>query len=153
MQNKINKHAFSGGKDTVEEHRRLGGNPDVDVSFQCSSPLLSARNSPHTNRTDLSYFEDDDAKLEKIAEDYRKGELLTGELKKMAITLLQEYVGEFQERRKQVSDEVLKQYITPRKLEWKGNPNPRPKEELKKERAKQADAKESKGEKEKEAKS
>lgn len=36
MQNKINKHAFSGGKDTVEEHRRLGGNPDVDVAFQCS---------------------------------------------------------------------------------------------------------------------
>lgn len=74
---------------------------------------------------DLSYFEDDDAKLEKIAEDYRKGELLTGELKKMAITMLQEYVGEFQERRKQVSDEVMRQYMTPRKLEWKGNPNPK----------------------------
>jgi tryptophanyl-tRNA synthetase len=52
---------------------------------------------------------------------YRKGELLTGELKKMAITLLQEYVKGFQERRKDVTDEVLRQYMTPRKLEWKGN--------------------------------
>lgn len=58
---------------------------------------------------------------------YRKGELLTGELKKMAITLLQEYVKGFQERRKDVTDEVLRQYMTPRKLEWKGNPNPNPK--------------------------
>lgn len=31
---------------------------------------------------------------------------------------------EFQERRKEVSDEVMRQYMTPRLLEWKGNPNP-----------------------------
>src|SRR3989338_1492286 len=31
---KIKKYAFSGGKDTLEEHRKLGGNPDIDVSFQ-----------------------------------------------------------------------------------------------------------------------
>ena len=28
------KYAFSGGRDTMEEHRRYGGNPDVDVSYQ-----------------------------------------------------------------------------------------------------------------------
>jgi tryptophanyl-tRNA synthetase len=28
-----------------------------------------------------------------------------------------------------VTDEVLKSYMTPRKLEWKGNPNPVPKPE------------------------
>lgn len=72
---------------------------------------------------DISYFEDDDEKLKKIEQDYRKGDLLTGELKKMAIALLQEYVQEFQERRKAVTDEVLNQYMTPRKLEWGGNPN------------------------------
>lgn len=80
-------------------------------------------NSP----TDLSYFEEDDEKLKQIEESYRKGELLTGELKKMAITLLQEYVKDFQEQRKAVTDELLKQFMTPRKLEWKGNPNPKPK--------------------------
>ena len=30
----MNKYAFSGGRDTVEEHRRLGANTDVDVSYQ-----------------------------------------------------------------------------------------------------------------------
>ena len=53
---------------------------------------------------------------------------MTGELKKMAITLLQDYVKEFQERRNKVTDEIMRQYMTPRKLEWKGNPNPKPKE-------------------------
>lgn len=63
-----------------------------------------------------------------MEESYRKGELLTGELKKMAITLLQEYVKGFQERRKDVTEEILRQFMKPRKLEWKGNPNPKPKE-------------------------
>ena len=34
IKNKINKYAFSGGKVSTEEHRALGGNPDVDVSYQ-----------------------------------------------------------------------------------------------------------------------
>lgn len=45
----INKHAFSGGKDTVEEHRKYGGNPDVDVAFMY-----------------LTFFLEDDEELEKI---------------------------------------------------------------------------------------
>jgi tryptophanyl-tRNA synthetase len=58
---------------------------------------------------------------------------MTGELKKMAIAMLQEYVKEFQERRKGVTDEVLKGYMTPRELIWKGNPNPVKKEKKGKE--------------------
>lgn len=50
IRNKINKHGFSGGRETVEEHRLLGGNPDVDVSYQY-----------------LTFFVDDDEELEKIA--------------------------------------------------------------------------------------
>ena len=68
-----------------------------------------------------------------MGESYRKGELSTGELKKMTIKLLQEYVKGFQDRRKDVTDEILRQYMTPRKLEWKGNPNPKPKESKPKE--------------------
>jgi tryptophanyl-tRNA synthetase len=34
IQDKIRRHAFSGGQETVEEHRKKGGNPNVDVSFQ-----------------------------------------------------------------------------------------------------------------------
>lgn len=74
----------------------------------------------------LTYFEEDDAKLAKIYDDYKKGEMLTGELKKLAIETLQKYVEEFQEQRKLVTDEVLKSFMTPRKLVWGGNPNPKP---------------------------
>ena len=34
IKKKIKAHAFSGGQETIEEHRRLGGNPDVDVAYQ-----------------------------------------------------------------------------------------------------------------------
>lgn len=34
IRNKINKYAFSGGKETVEEHRKTGGDTDVDISYQ-----------------------------------------------------------------------------------------------------------------------
>ena len=44
----------------------------------------------------------------------------------MAIKLLQ--VKGFQERRKDVTEEVLRQFMTPRELKWKGNPNPKLKE-------------------------
>ncbi|PWY87464.1 tryptophanyl-tRNA synthetase [Aspergillus heteromorphus CBS 117.55] len=109
IKTKINKYAFSGGQVSIEDHRRLGGNPDVDVSYIY-----------------LTYFEEDDAKLEEIYKSYKSGELLTGELKKIAIELLQGYVAQFQEKRKEVTDEVLAAYMKPRRLEWKGNPNPVP---------------------------
>lgn len=84
----------------------------------------------------LTYFEDDDEKLEKIYKDYKSGELLTGELKKMAIESLQPEVQEFQERRKLVTDDVLESFMKPRRLEWKGNQKPVPKEEVKKDEKK-----------------
>lgn len=34
IKDKINKYAFSGGQVSAEDQRRLGGNPDVDVSYQ-----------------------------------------------------------------------------------------------------------------------
>ncbi|KAG5742545.1 hypothetical protein H9Q70_014667, partial [Fusarium xylarioides] len=43
----------------------------------------------------LTYFEDDDEKLQKIYDDYKSGALLTGELKKMAIEALQSVVETF----------------------------------------------------------
>lgn len=76
----------------------------------------------------LTYFEDDDEKLQKIYDDYKSGTLLTGELKKMAIEALQSVVESFQDRRKAVTDEVLRSYMKPRKLQWGGNPSPKPKE-------------------------
>src|SRR3989344_6046627 len=34
VENKIKKYSFSGGQQSIEEHRKKGGNPNVDVSFQ-----------------------------------------------------------------------------------------------------------------------
>src|SRR3989338_6081319 len=81
---KINKYAFSGGQPTIVEHRKKGGNPDIDVSFQM-----------------LRYgLEPDDKKLEKTYKDYKSGKLLTGELKKIVIDKLTLFLQEHQKKRK-----------------------------------------------------
>lgn len=84
---------------TVEEHRRLGGNCEVDISFQY-----------------LTFFLEDDARLEEIRKSYSSGEMLTGELKKELIDLLTPLVTNLQEKRKTVTDDVVQQFMTPRPL-------------------------------------
>uniref|UniRef100_A0A914XN85 tryptophan--tRNA ligase n=1 Tax=Plectus sambesii TaxID=2011161 RepID=A0A914XN85_9BILA len=95
----INKYAFSGGRDTIEDHRKHGGNCEVDTSFQF-----------------LKYFLEDDAKLEEIRQKYTSGEMLTGELKQQAIAVIQTIVKELQERRKSITDDTVRQFTAPRKL-------------------------------------
>jgi tryptophanyl-tRNA synthetase len=85
VKRKINKYAFSGGRDTLEEHRKLGGNPDIDVSFQYLKMFL----------------EEDDKKLKKIEDDYKKGKLLSGELKKITIEKINAFLKEHQKNRKE----------------------------------------------------
>ncbi|EJD46118.1 tryptophanyl-tRNA synthetase [Auricularia subglabra TFB-10046 SS5] len=112
IKNKINKHGFSGGQETEEEHRRLGGNPDVDVSYQY-----------------LSFFLENDDELKQIADDYRAGKLLTGQLKQKAIKLLQEVVKDFQDRKAKVTDEELARFMDPtRKIDpaYLNRPQPPP---------------------------
>ncbi len=79
---KVNKYAFSGGKETVEEHRTRGGDPDVDVAYQY-----------------LTFFEEDDRKLQSIHDDYTSGKLLSGELKAILIEKLNTFLAEHQKRR------------------------------------------------------
>ena len=45
--------------------------------------------------------------------------MLTGELKAELIAVLQKLVGEHQERRKTVTDDVVRQFMTPRSLNFK----------------------------------
>jgi len=40
IKNNINRRGFSGGQETEEEYRRLGGNPNVDVSYQYLTFML-----------------------------------------------------------------------------------------------------------------
>ena len=53
-----------------------------------------------------------------LFQDYTSGELLTGYLKKELIEILQKIAGEHRERRAQVTDDVVKQFMTPRKLNY-----------------------------------
>ncbi|XP_076098408.1 tryptophan--tRNA ligase, cytoplasmic-like isoform X2 [Mytilus galloprovincialis] len=101
IKTKVNKYAFSGGGTTTEEHKEKGGNCDVDVSYQY-----------------LTFFLEDDNRLEEIRKTYTSGELLTGYLKKELIEILQKIIGEHRQRRSQLTDDIVKQFMTPRKLKF-----------------------------------
>ena len=85
----------------MEEHREFGGNCDVDISYQY-----------------LRFFLPDDDKLNEIKENYTSGKLLTGELKAILIAELQTLVGGIQERKAKVTDEMIDEFMRPRKLKF-----------------------------------
>jgi len=85
VERKIMKYAFSGGQPTIELHRKYGGNPDIDVSFQWL----------------YMFFEPDDAKIKKIEEEYRSGKMLTGELKQILIEKLNDFLEEHRGKREE----------------------------------------------------
>ncbi|MFH0711312.1 MAG: tryptophan--tRNA ligase [Candidatus Aenigmatarchaeota archaeon] len=91
VKKKINKYAFSGGADTVEEHRKKGGNLDVDVSYQW-----------------LTFFEEDDKKLKKIHDEYKSGKMLTGELKQILIDKMNSFLKDHQKKREKAKDQIDK---------------------------------------------
>ena len=92
VKKKINKYAFSGGQATLEEHREKGGNPDIDVSFQYLK----------------MFFEEDDKKLAEIERKYKKGEMLTGELKAYTIEKINAFLKEHQENKKKAEKMIDK---------------------------------------------
>lgn len=101
IKNKINKYAFSGGKDSLAEHREKGGDCEVDISYQY-----------------LRFFLEDDDKLESLRCSYTSGDLLTGDLKKELIMVLQKIVKSHKEGRSKVTDQTVKDFMTPRKLNF-----------------------------------
>ncbi len=90
VKKKINKYAFSGGQIDIEQHRKLGGNPDIDVSYQYLR----------------IFFEPDDTKLKKIYEDYKSGKLLSGELKAILIEKINEFLKIHQEKREKAKQQI-----------------------------------------------
>jgi tryptophanyl-tRNA synthetase len=90
VKKKINKYAFSGGQPDIEQHRKLGGNPDIDVSYQYLR----------------IFFEPDDNKLKKIYEDYKSGKLLSGELKVILIEKINEFLKTHQEKREKAKQQI-----------------------------------------------
>lgn len=84
----IQRYAFSGGQSSVEQHRKEGGDPEIDVAYQ----LL------------YFFFEEDDERLEDLAHAYRAGRLLSGELKRLAGERIAEVLDRHQERRRRIGD-------------------------------------------------
>ena len=64
----------------------------------------------------LKFFLDDDEKLKQIGEDYGSGKMLTGEVKKILIELLVNITKEHQERRAEVSEDMVDAFMSVRKF-------------------------------------
>lgn len=90
IRRKIMRYAFSGGQPTVELHRKLGGNPDVDVSFLWLYML----------------FEQSDGEIRRIEEEYRRGRLLSGELKEILAGKIIDFVEQHRERREEAREKL-----------------------------------------------
>ncbi|RLI79034.1 tryptophan--tRNA ligase [Archaeoglobales archaeon] len=87
--------AFTGGRVSAEEQRKLGGKPDRCTIFELYSYHLIK----------------DDVELQKIYDECRGGRLLCGKCKKMAAELVEEFLKEHQEKRNQVEGELDKYNI------------------------------------------
>ncbi len=84
--------AFSGGRVSVEEHKKLGGDPSVDIPFLY-----------------LKYVFLSPKEAEEVAEGYRKGKILSGEMKQMLLEKVDEKVEKFKERYEKITaEDVIK---------------------------------------------
>ena len=105
VKEKIMKYAFSGGQPTVEEHRKVGGNPEVDVAFQWLYIL----------------FEPEDRKIREIEEEYKSGKLLTGELKEILIEKINNFLSEHRKKKEKVNVDKMKYSGKLAMKMWKNN--------------------------------
>ena len=84
-----------GGKPTVEEQRRLGGNPNICTIFQYFYYL----------------FEEDDKKLSERERKCRNGEILCGECKNDLTERVNKFLAEHRKKREKAKDIVEKYRI------------------------------------------
>jgi len=78
--------ALTGGRKTVAEQRKLGGIPEQSVVYE----LL------------YYHFMDDDKKVKQIYDDYKNGKLLDGEMKQMAIEIINKFIAAHQKKKKKI---------------------------------------------------
>ncbi len=91
VERKIKKYAFSGGQPTIQEHKEKGGNPEIDICYQY-----------------LSFFLDNDKKLQKIYYDYRTGAMLTSELKEITTKVINNFLKKHQKARIKAKSQIEK---------------------------------------------
>ena len=92
VKSKVMKHAFSGGGGSLEEHRKQGGRPEVDVAYQWLHIL----------------FEESDAKIKSLEKGYRSGKITTGEMKLHLIKKLNAFLATHNKDRKPAAVKRLK---------------------------------------------
>jgi len=100
IKEKVNKYAYSGGRETVELHRQLGGDCSVDISYQW-----------------LTFFDMDDDNLKRVESEYSSGRMLSGEIKAELIKVITPLVERHKRARAQVTDDIVRAFMTPRKLD------------------------------------
>lgn len=100
IRKKIKKFAFSGGRETLKEHKEFGGNCEIDISYIY-----------------LKYFEEDDEKLMNIKKKYESGELLSGEIKKICEDKIVEFVKNFKENRDKITEEDITTFMNLNKFQ------------------------------------
>mmetsp|Transcript_18719 Transcript_18719/g.24454 ORF Transcript_18719/g.24454 Transcript_18719/m.24454 type:complete len:398 (+) Transcript_18719:217-1410(+) len=101
IKSKINKYAFSGGGDTIEEHRKNGANLDIDIPYLW-----------------LQFFMDDDEKLAHIAKEYGEGRMLTGEVKEILSETLTGIMLTHQKAKAAVSEDIIHSFMEVRPLKF-----------------------------------
>jgi tryptophanyl-tRNA synthetase len=84
--------SFSGGAATLEEHRKKGGNPDVDTACQYLYFM----------------FEEDDNKIRDIFDGYRNGSIISGEVKTILAKKVMKFLKEHQKKREQAKKKLNK---------------------------------------------
>ncbi len=82
--------SFSGGAGTLEEHRKHGGNPEVDTACQYLRIM----------------FEEDDNKVKEIFSGYRSGATTSGEVKEMLAKKVAAFLKEHQQRREKAKKQL-----------------------------------------------
>jgi tryptophanyl-tRNA synthetase len=88
-------NAFTGGRVSVEEQRKEGGNPEVCAVYQYS----------------LYYFEPDDEKLAELHADCRSGSILCGECKARLFEKVWKFLENHQEAREKAKDRIEEFFI------------------------------------------
>jgi len=104
IMDKVKKYAVSGGQETKELHQKIGGNLDLDISYQY-----------------LRYFEPKDQILEKVGEEYSSGKMLTSEIKKIMGETVAKFILDHQKKRSQVTDNMVKKFYDLKKFSQKKN--------------------------------
>lgn len=88
-------NAFTGGKPTVQEQKKLGGNPDICTVYKYF----------------LYLFEEDDVKLRTLTEECRSGETICGQCKTVLAEKVTKFLSEHQKQRERAKDLVEKYFI------------------------------------------